>query len=80
MSSLSWNVPFRVITPNNGHQTVHGPFAALILLMDDWPDMRGSAYLEARSACRAALEGRRDVEEARARFMLAAREADMMNP
>ncbi|WP_409558859.1 DUF982 domain-containing protein [Agrobacterium sp.] len=43
----------------------------LILLMDEWPNMSGPAYVEARSACRAALDGRRTPDQARTQFLLA---------
>jgi hypothetical protein len=39
--------------------------------------MRGLKYLRARSVCRAALDGRKTVEEARAEFMAAAEEAKL---
>jgi hypothetical protein len=80
MPTLSWNNPVEVTMPNSGSRTVHGPFTALILLMDEWPDMRGPAYVEARSACRAALDGRKSAEQAREVFMCAAREAHIANP
>jgi hypothetical protein len=35
-----WLQPVQITTSQSGVQTVHGPFAALIFLMDDWPDMR----------------------------------------
>lgn len=77
MPALSWNTPVKVNMPHSGIQTVHGPFAALILLMDEWPNMSGPAYVEARSACRAALDGRKTPDQARAEFLLAATEADV---
>jgi hypothetical protein len=78
MTALSWNMPVKVNMPHSGMQTIHGPFAALILLMDEWPNMSGPAYVEARSRCRAALDGRKPPEEAREQFLLASAEANVL--
>jgi hypothetical protein len=72
-----WLQPVQITTSQSGVQTVHGPFAALIFLMDDWPDMRGADYVKARSLCRAAIAGRKTPEEAREVFISAAREANL---
>jgi hypothetical protein len=50
---------------------------ALKCLADLWPSSRGLHYLKARSTCRAALDGRKTVEEARAEFVAAAEEAKL---
>ncbi|MDO5897198.1 DUF982 domain-containing protein [Agrobacterium sp. Azo12] len=78
MSALSWGIPLELTMPHSGMQTVHGPFAALIFLMDEWPDSSGPAYVAARSSCRAAIDGRETPEETRERFVLAAREAGLL--
>lgn len=78
MPDLSWNTPVEVVMPHSGTQTVHGPFAALILLMDEWPTMSGPAYAMARSSCRASLDGRTTPEDARDRFVSAAQEARLL--
>jgi hypothetical protein len=67
--------PVKITTPRSGKQTVHGLFAALIFLMDEWPDMSGPDYVRARSACTAAIEGRTTLEEAREVFIMTAKEA-----
>jgi hypothetical protein len=46
-------------------------------MADLWPNSRGLQYLKARSACRAALDGRKSVEEARTEFLAAAEEAKL---
>lgn len=78
MPVLSWDNPVDVHMPHSGRQTVHGPFAALILLMDEWPNMSGLAYPQARTGCRAALDGRTSTETAREKFMAVAREAEVL--
>jgi hypothetical protein len=78
MPALSWNTPVEVNMPHSGRQTVHGPFAALILLLDEWPSISGPAYAMARSRCRAALDGRATPEEARELFLTAAEEASVL--
>ncbi|MCM2457583.1 DUF982 domain-containing protein [Rhizobium sp. CG4] len=78
MSAVSWSIPVELRMPHSGMQTVHGPFAALILLMDEWPVRSGPAYVSARSSCRAAIDGREAPEETRERFVLAAREAGLL--
>lgn len=77
MPITQWEEPIRINTPASGYQTVKGPFAALIILLDEWPDLRGPAYVRARSTCRAAIAGRTTPEEAREKFLCAAREAEL---
>jgi hypothetical protein len=79
MSATRWNQPVKITTPHSGNQTVHGPFAALIFLLDEWPDMRGPDYVQARSLCRAAIAGRKTPEEAREVFVRAAKEARIIH-
>ncbi|AXV15241.1 DUF982 domain-containing protein [Neorhizobium sp. SOG26] len=75
MPQASWEKPVRVAFAHIGTQVVNGPFEALALLTDRWPDMRGPNFVRARSACRAALDGRRTPEEARLQFEQAVSEA-----
>ncbi|MBW9112098.1 DUF982 domain-containing protein [Rhizobium cauense] len=75
MASEKWNDPINVGFENTDARTILGPLDALKCLADLWPSARGLRYLKARSACRAALDGRKTVEEARAEFVAAAEEA-----
>ncbi|WP_436040813.1 DUF982 domain-containing protein [Rhizobium sp. LjRoot98] len=50
-----------------------------MVLMDEWPDLRGAGYVRARSFCRAAIAGRKDAEEAREIFVIAAKEANLLH-
>lgn len=79
MPVAAWREPIKIKMPVSGNQTVKGPFTALIFLLDEWPDLRGVAYQQARSICRAALAGRISVEEARETFLKAAREAKLLH-
>lgn len=60
-----------------GTRSVRGPFDALIHLAEHWPRRTGSRFIRAGIACKAALAGRLDVEEARRDFLEAAKEADV---
>jgi hypothetical protein len=77
MPKKRWQEPIEITAPLSGKQTVHGPFAALIFLLDDWPESRGKAYAEARDSCQLASAGCRPAEQARESFLRAAREAGM---
>jgi hypothetical protein len=77
MATERWNDPIKVGFENAGAKTINGPFEALKCLADLWPNVRGLRYLKARSACRAALDGRKSLEEARAEFVAAAEEAKL---
>lgn len=74
-----WREPVKINAPKSGIVRVDGPFEALVVLLDEWPDMRGPGYVRARSLCRAAIAGRKDAEEARQTFMVAAKEADLLH-
>ncbi|WEZ82105.1 DUF982 domain-containing protein [Rhizobium sp. 32-5/1] len=74
-----WNEPVIINAPVSGRVQVTGPFEALVVLMDEWPDLRGAGYVRARSMCRAAIAGRRDAEDARVQFIGAAKEANLMH-
>lgn len=77
MKDLKWKMPVEVAFVQEGAQTVRNPFEALVCLTDKWPSMRGLNFLKARSACRAALDGRKTAEEARMHFIAAAKEAKL---
>ncbi|KXG87302.1 DUF982 domain-containing protein [Agrobacterium bohemicum] len=79
MPVAAWGEPVQISMPVSGRQTVQGPFAALIFLLDEWPDLRGPAYVRARSICRAAIAGRTSPEEARETFLRAASEANLLH-
>lgn len=79
MTIPAWGEPIIINMPLSGRQTVQGAFAALIFLLDEWPDLRGPAYVRARSMCRAAVAGRTRPEEARETFLHAAREAKLLH-
>ncbi len=74
-----WTEPVIINAPVSGRLEVKGPFEALVILMDEWPDLRGAGYIRARSICRAAIAGRRDAEEARIEFIGAAQEANLVH-
>lgn len=74
-----WREPVQINAPISGTVHVDGPFGALVVLLDEWPDLRGPGYVQARSFCRAAIAGRRSPEEARDHFVRAAREANIMH-
>jgi hypothetical protein len=77
MKDLKWKSPVEVSFAHEGSKVVQNPFEALICLTDMWPNMRGLRFLKARSACRAALDGRKTPEEARTEFIAAAEEAKL---
>jgi hypothetical protein len=61
-----------------GAQLVSGPFEALVHMTDHWPDRGGLQFVRARSACRAAIDGRKSLEHARLEFEQAAKEAQAL--
>lgn len=63
-----WKSPVCVALGEKGEQMVRGPHDALALMTEKWPFLRGVQFVRARSFCRAALDGRKSVEEARAQF------------
>jgi hypothetical protein len=77
MNELKWKSPVSIGFAHSEQRTVNNPFEALICLTDLWPSMRGLRFLKARSACRAALDGRKTPEEARREFIAAAEEAKL---
>jgi hypothetical protein len=74
-----WREPVKINAPISGDVRVDGPFEALVVLMDEWPNLRGAGYVRARSLCRAAIAGRKDAEEAREIFVVAAKEANLLH-
>ena len=68
MNNERWTEPVEVNLDANGKSVVAGPFEALTLLTEGWPNRRGLSFVRARSACRAALDGRKSPEEARKCF------------
>lgn len=74
-----WREPIKINAPISGIVGIDGPFEALVVLLDEWPDMRGPSYVRARSVCRAAIAGRKNAEEARQIFLVAAKEADLLH-
>ncbi|MCA1405254.1 DUF982 domain-containing protein [Ensifer sp. IC3342] len=76
MHQVLWSHPIELGLTRNDVRMVKGPSDALRCLADQWPH-RGPYYVAARSACRAAIEGRRTVEEARKLFISAAKEAHL---
>jgi hypothetical protein len=77
MPHASWQKPVHVAFGSLGTEIINNPSEALGLLTDRWPDLRGPQFVRARSACRAALDGRRTPEEARLQFEQAVSEAQM---
>ncbi len=75
MKLTRWTEPVEVNFDKTNKNIVAGPFDALALLTDDWPLTRGLNFVRARSACRAALDGRKSPEEARKCFEEAVSEA-----
>ena len=57
--SAKWHEPVNIQVPKSGDVRVDGPFEALVVLMDERPNLRGAGYVKARSLCRAAIAGRR---------------------
>ncbi|MQW85530.1 DUF982 domain-containing protein [Sinorhizobium saheli] len=76
MQQMLWSHPIELGLTGDDVRTVKGPSDALACLAGQWPH-RGPYYVAARSACRAAIEGRRTVEEARRLFISAAEEAHL---
>ncbi len=68
MKNERWTEPVEVTLEANGRNVVASPSEALALLTEGWPKFRGLSFVRARSACRAALDGRKSPEEARRCF------------
>jgi hypothetical protein len=76
------NISFASVTVELAHggkpRTITSVEQAADFLMIDWPIERGRLHGLARQACRDALEGNLSGAEARAAFINAAREADIL--
>lgn len=60
--------------PMAGRQTIHGPYAALMALLIDWPERR-STYHRALELCTAALDDPTLLQKAREAFAQASIQA-----
>ncbi|MDR6104060.1 hypothetical protein QE369_004257 [Agrobacterium larrymoorei] len=80
MKQTVWTEPVEVSFDKNSQNVISGPFDALTLLTENWPHTRGLMFVRARSACRAALDGRKTPEEARRCFEDAISEAKTGRP
>lgn len=78
MRSGAWKTPVEIDLGMIGTRTVSGPFDALIYLTDRWPNRSGARFLKASIACKAAVEGRIEAEEARKEFLAAAKEVRVL--
>jgi hypothetical protein len=67
-----FKTPLDVDLPTCGHQTVHGPYAAAMLLMISWPTQDDPARDEAERVCLGAFRGAADLDDARDAFLAAA--------
>lgn len=70
-----WSEPVVITIENLGRQTVHGPYAAAMMLSLVWPRKKGRKRDIAESLCISAAEGIMDPEKAREAFVAAVREA-----
>lgn len=75
INKSQWKKPVCITFGEAGEQLVKGPHDALALMTEQWPFIRGAEFVRARSLCRAALDGRKTVEEARIQFEQAIGEA-----
>ena len=66
---MTWKT-FPIRLPMSGRQTIHGPYAALMALMLDWPKPSPTRDV-AMSACNAAIDGSGSVERAYSAFVTA---------
>lgn len=80
MPNSTWASPVTVQFPHKDRQIVAGPFEAMTCLTDSWPNMSGLKFLKARTACKAALDGRLSADAARTEFAEAVQEAGGFRP
>lgn len=80
MPNLFFSSPVRVMVDPRGAtaDVVSTVRRAAELLLEDWPAGGGPALTAAKAACLAALEGTGTVAAARAAFVAAAKEADVL--
>lgn len=62
----------------NIRYTVNSPMLAARLLLEEWPETAGPAYVEACRTCLAALKGNAPAATARTALIAAAREAGIL--
>jgi hypothetical protein len=70
----TWSRPVQIELGPSGSRSVNGPFEAMIYLTDLWPNRSGLHFIRARNACKAAVAGRKNPEDARSEFLAAAKE------
>lgn len=75
---LHWQAPVRLRLGTGFPEQVRGPRDGLNYLTFRWPSERGQSYSEAQQTCADALRRRAPVEEARAAFLCASRDAGML--
>ncbi|NVP58378.1 DUF982 domain-containing protein [Rhizobium sp. DBTS2] len=72
-----WSAPVRLTLDGAGDQTVHGPYAAAMLLMISWPTKSGTQRDRAERMCLAAIKDATASEGARDAFLAAIEEAGL---
>jgi hypothetical protein len=78
METGRWDEPVTFETGKLGqYRTISSAAEAAHVLISQWPNSTGKAYVEAQDVCLAVLEGREPPNAARQAFLLAAGEADI---
>ena len=72
-----WKTPVELTLEGAGHQTVHGPYAAAMLLMISWPTQNGVERERAERLCLEAVEQKTKAAMAREAFLAAIEEAGL---
>ena len=72
-----WKTPVELTLDSAGHQTVHGPYAAAMLLMISWPTKNGTERERAERMCLDAVDERIGAADAREAFLAAIEEAGL---
>lgn len=72
-----WKTPVELTLDSTNHQTVHGPYAAAMLLMISWPTQNGKERERAERMCLKAVNERIDAADAREAFLSAIEEAGL---
>ncbi len=72
-----WSKPVRLTLEGAGQQTVHGSYAAAMLLMLSWPARGGTQRDRAEEVCLEAMTNSAVSESARDAFLAAAEEAGL---
>lgn len=73
-----WKTPVELTLDSAGHQTVHGPYAAAMLLVISWPTKNGTERERAERICLNAVDEPTEAEDAREAFLAAIEEAGLM--